>query len=476
MQRSNSAIPRKLSRLWQRVAIQLAGAIVGKGFTESLAELQRAQWLSPEELRARSEARLARVLRHASENVPFYQQTYRRLGLTPDQLRSIEDLRHLPIVNKDDHHKRPRSDFLALNLPSHRQVPSLTSGSTGQPFQFSLDRKAMPLLMASHTFSDAWYGMGPFDRSLQVRSPRAADPPSEGPLLVRLRKTATGSLRALYEGFMQEKISAWELEPKAAESIFRRMEAFRPAFVVGHTSAVATIADELLRRNLRLSHPIRAVITEAEPLPPSHRQVIEEFFGTAVGNRYGLRELGAHNALSCPEEPGQFHVNTELAVWETVREDGTPAGPGEVGRVLLTDLHNKVMPFIRYDTGDLAVTGETPCKCGRGFPVIRQIEGRSHECLRTPSGKLISPIALGQYLFVYHSYQTVVRHYQLLEEGAGRVRLLLVPSSGFDLEKRRQLEADLVQLLGDDVSVEVETVVEIPFEKSGKRPIIKARW
>ena len=90
-------------------------------------------------------------------------------------------------------------------------------------------------------------------------------------------------------------------------------------------------------------------------------------------------------------------------------------------------------------------------------------------------GKLISPGALGQYLFVYHGYQRVIRHYQLLEEGAGRVRLLLVPSSGFDLEKRRQLEADLVRLLGDDVSVEVETVVEIPFEKSGKRPIIKAR-
>ena len=361
----------KFKGLAASLASALAGPLIGRQFSTELAELNRAQWLSPDELRMRSEVRLERLLRHSSYFVPFYRDTYRRLRLGPFELRHLEDLRRLPIVTKADHCCYPVADFLADNLPAHRRIQDATSGSTGPRFEFYLDRQASPILMANHVFSDNWYGLGPIDRSVRVRVPRPPVNPIKGPepIAARIRRTVSHTLRIAYESWTQEQISAWEVGSPWAESIYRRMESHRPEFVTGYTSAVASIADELLKRNLRLSRRIRGVITEAEPLTPSRRKLITDYFNAPIGSRLGIRELGGYLALSCTEVPDQFHVVTDHVITEIVREDGTPAKPGESGRLIVTDLNNYVMPFIRYDSGDLAVADDALCQCGRGLPL-----------------------------------------------------------------------------------------------------------
>ncbi len=463
------------SRVLSRVAFGFARVLLGRRFLDALDALERAQWMDATELQARTETRLARLLKHAAENVPFYGEVCRRLGLTPDDLKTLRELRALPVVTKEMHREHAPDYFLAANLPIWRRLRARTSGSTGQPFEFYLDRAALPLLMANHVFSDAWYGLLPFTRSARFLGPRLPAQPFEPGTSrrIRVRSRISRGIQVLYEGWTQERISTWQVGAEWAESIYRRIEAFRPVFITGYTSAIASVGDELLRRGLRLSFPVRGVITEAEPLTPPRRRLIEEYYGAPIGNRYGPREFGSYTAQSCPESPDQFHVLTEMVVWETVREDGTPAAPGETGRVLLTDLHNYVMPFIRYDTGDLAVAGDSPCACGRGLPLIQQIEGRSHECLQTPSGHVISPAALGHFLFVYRDYLGAVWHYQLVQDAPAQVRLLVVPGPGFDGATRARLRDDLSEMLHHQMAVAVEVVREIPCEASGKRPIIK---
>lgn len=211
----------------------------------------------------------------------------------------------------------------------------------------------------------------------------------------------------------------------------------------------------------------------AETLTPNRRRLIEEYFDAPIINRYGLREFGSWSAQSCPESTDRFHINTELVVCEILRPDGTPCATGETGRVVLTDLHNLARPFIRYDTGDLAMAVSETCSCGRGFPLLDPIEGRSLDCLRTPSGAEISPAILGHFLFVYHNHLEAVRHYQLVQETPNRVKLLIVPGEEWDEQRHVRLRSDLVRLMGEGMEVDVQTVLEIPPEKSGKRPIIR---
>jgi phenylacetate-CoA ligase len=460
-----------------KVAFELGGKLVGGGFLNSFAEMQRAQWLTPEELRDRSDARLRQLLQHAAEHVPFYSRKYKRHGLSPDDLQQAKNLTALPVMRKADYRNHEAEEFYATNIPAYRRLHKSTSGSTGEPFQFCLDRRALPVIFASHLFYDSWYGLRPFDRYIRIAASPPAPPSisSHTPPGTRLRQSITGTLQSLYEQWTQERISVWEIDAERALSIWKRIEAFRPQYVMGYASSLATIADELLQRGIRLSHPLRGVVTIAETLSPTRRRLLDEFFAAPIINRYGLRELGSWSAQSCSASPEQFHINTEIIVCEILRDDGTPCAPGERGRVVLTDLYNYARPFIRYDTGDLATAGNEQCSCGRGLPLMSEIEGRSQECLRTPSGKEISPAVLGHYLFVYHNHLAVVRHYQLVQESSDRVRLLIVPDKGWDEQKRDHLRADLAAWIGDEMKIEVEAVAEIPKEKSGKRPIIKLR-
>jgi phenylacetate-CoA ligase len=156
-----------------------------------------------------------------------------------------------------------------------------------------------------------------------------------------------------------------------------------------------------------------------------------------------------------------------------LRSDGSPAEDGETGRIVLTDLWNYARPFIRYDTGDLAARVVGHCRCGRGFPLLGPIDGRTNECLTTPSHKVIRPSTLAYYLFVYNGHSDEVRHYQIVQEGNRRVTLLVVPGDGWNESATARLRDGMSRLLGPGVETGVRTVAEIPPERSGKRPIIK---
>lgn len=449
-----------------------AAVPLGRRFVSALSEMQRIQWSTREELQARSEMRLATLLKHASENVPYYRDLYRQLGLRSDSLRDTHDLKALPTFTKSDYRNRDPGSFRAANVDPGLLIERTTSGSTGEPFQFSLDRRAVPIIFASHLFYDSWCDLGPFDRYVRIVAP-AATQMRLTPSTASLKGAMTGRLLEFYERLTQERIFTWEVDSQSARNIWRRIEDFRPKFVMGYTSTLAGLAHELHQNDLRLTHPVRGVITIAETLTPNRRKSIEDYFNAPIINRYGLRELGSWSAQSCQESPDLFHVNTELVVCETLREDGKPCEFGERGRIVLTDLHNFARPFIRYDTGDFAIATEGQCGCGRGFPLLGPIEGRSVECLRTPSGAEISPAVLGHFLFVHHDHVEAVQHYQLVQEALDRVRLLVVPGANWNDERRARLQADLAQLMGTGMEVNVDTVVEIPAERSGKRPIIK---
>ncbi len=454
---------------------RIGGWLLGRSFARTLGDLQKAQWLARAELQRRSEVRLAALLQHAAENVPFYRTLYQRLGLRPSSLATADDLRALPVMTKTMYREDPASEFAAENLPSFRRLGRTTSGSTGQPLAFALDRQAMPIVFASHLFYDSWFDLKPFDRYVRIMAPPADNPvlPPETPLAFRLRQAMSGRLQRLYEAITQLRMQVWEVDEQRADEIWRRLETFRPVAVMGYTSTLAELADVLAARSRRLTRPLRAVVTIAETLSPSRRHSIESYFAAPIVNRYGLREFGSWSAQSCAMSAGRFHVNTELVVCEVVREDGSPARPGEVGRVVLTDLFNYARPFIRYDTGDLGALEAATCPCGRGFPILGPIEGRSTECLRTPSGRMISPAILGHRLIVYGKNFDVVRHYQLIQTSPTEARLLVVPGPRWDPATAQRLESDLAGLLGEEMRATVQAVSEIPLERSGKRPIIK---
>jgi phenylacetate-CoA ligase len=468
---SPRAKPTRGPSLWARMGLTLARGLVGRRFTKSFAHLRASVGMSVDELHSRQEARIQALVRHAITTVPFWRDAANALGMQPGDVRGRAELSALPVVDKAVFRSRPLDDFLAEGLPEHRRIRFTTSGSTGDPFVFMLDRRAMPIVFASHLFFDWQQGLDAFDRSIRIQGPPAPTPPlpARTPLVARLRALAQQRMQASYERLVVRRLSTLEA---SADIVRTLLESFQPIYLLGYTSTLAVLAEEFLRIGYRPSRPLRRVVTIAETLTPERRAALEAAFGAPIANRYGQREFKFWCAQSPPGDPTRFHVHPELVVFETLTKSNAAAAAGEIGRVVLTSLHNEVMPFLRYDTGDLA--SQLPPDGTLPFPVMGRLDGRTQEVLTMPSGRSLDATTVGHMLFVVGSFAESIRLYQVVQDAPDHLRLRLVPRRAADPVLAGAVGDALTKIAGPGVRVSTEFVDDIPLERSGKRPILVA--
>jgi phenylacetate-CoA ligase len=243
-------------------------------------------------------------------------------------------------------------------------------------------------------------------------------------------------------------------------------------YIGGLPSYIARLAARLLRAGAELPAYPRVVITGGETQTTADVAAIERAFRCPVHNRYGTWELH-YLAQTCPDNPAVLHANGARLIFRVVREDGSPAPPGEAGRLVLTDLGNWVMPFLNYDIGDRAALGGR-CPCGRGLPTLVSLEGRSTELIRTPAGKVVSAATLQGFRRTVPGALDCIWEYQAVQTAADAVVLRIVPTVRFTPAFARAVEEELEAFLGPGMDVRVEAVDRIALEPSGKRLIIKS--
>lgn len=441
------------------VVLPLYEALNGRRSWAEMRHLQALQWLPSEELEARALRKLRDVLAHAAAHVPYYHDLFRDRNVHPEEIRRLTDLESVPITTKAALRANFPARTVADDLPSRRFEKGLTSGSTGAPFQFYRDRAADDIRHASYRFFLDWAGAALSDTRVVVAYPAA------GQVDAGVRKVA----RRLLLGEQTILLSGVDLTAATLRARIHRLPGRRRYFIQAYPSYAARLAAALLEEGLELATYPSVVIAMSETLTAVDADTIARGFRCQVVNHYSTWEV-LHLAQSCPDNPGLLHVNSERAIVRVVRDDGTDADPGDRGRVLVTDLSNMVMPFINYDVGDWAVAGSR-CPCGRGFPTLRELEGRVGEVIRAPDGRTIAPGALTRRLT--HQVVGYVWEYQAVQTARDAVVLRVVPSPAFSSGLAGALEKSLQDLLGPSVHVTIEMVDEIPLEASGKRLIIK---
>lgn len=177
-------------------------------------------------------------------------------------------------------------------------------------------------------------------------------------------------------------------ELQVAERVDRLLAA-RPEIVVGTPTVLRRVCAELERRGIPSLAP-RIVFSQGELLDRATAAAVERTLGVPPVELYGLTELG-YVAWQCPHRDA-LHVNAEAFLVELIHDD-RPARPGEIGRVVVTDLRGRTAPLIRYDTGDLARAADGPCACGREDHVLARIEGRRRSSIRG-DGTLVTTRAI----------------------------------------------------------------------------------
>jgi phenylacetate-CoA ligase len=436
----------------RRVLYPLMETLERRNFRKLLEDYTRLQFCSGPELKARQEEKLRRLVQQAYAHVPFYRERFQALGLRPEDIQSLEDLAKFPVVGKEDIRKNFPGRMVADNIPPSRRLLDRTSGSTGVPLVFYRDKAARDQARASFLLFSGWAGLRPGERTVHIGAPQ--------PFSLRSR------LSSLLRG--HRDISVFNMDARNTGKILASLSRIRPVLIEGYASAIFQIAQTALRLNIRLSP--RAVVTTSDTLPSP--EPIRSAFGCPVFNRYGNREICGALAQNCPEGRN-LHVNTELCILEIVDEQGRPVPAGRSGRLVLTDLANWVMPLIRLDSGDMATAGGE-CSCGRGFPLVSRIEGRSSNYLTSPQGLRISPVALSHFLFVTRPYIRHFLKFQAEQHEPDRVTFRFVPLGSLPEDLKRALLLDLREFLGRGVDVRLEFVEDIPAEAGGKQAVIKS--
>jgi phenylacetate-coenzyme A ligase PaaK-like adenylate-forming protein len=203
------------------------------------------------------------------------------------------------------------------------------------------------------------------------------------------------------------------------------LDRLQPAVIVGYPTAIQVVAGEQVGGRLHI-HPVLAV-SAGEWLSPGARERIASAFECKVREGYVASEFMGI-AYECPE--GWLHVNSDWVIVEGVDAEYRPVPPGEPSRTtLLTNLANRVQPFIRYDIGDSVTFAPAPCPCGNPLPALR-VEGRRDDILylAAPDGRRVPvlPMAISA---VVEETPGVLR-YQIIQTGPATLRIRIEAQAG----------------------------------------------
>ena len=203
---------------------------------------------------------------------------------------------------------------------------------------------------------------------------------------------------------------------------------------------------------------------------------MENVFGCPVADFYNSEEIG-NIGWECRDHRGIYHVNTDACILELLDDQDCAVPPGIEGRVIVTNLYNRTMPIIRYDSGDYATwhrAEAVPCSCGAKTPTLSAIHGRADDFLTMPDGRRISPLvalttALNGCTTIGFdgTYTDQVRQFQVIQEAVDEIIVRVVPGVSLPMNLHTKVHAEF-RKLHPDLKIDVSIVDKIPLEASGK--------
>jgi len=442
------------TRLVSSIVFPLHERLKGHRTADKLKALERTQWASAGEIAAAQVAQLREFLTDAGRHVPYYEKTFAKAGFEPRALQGVHDLQRVPRLTKSI----VRAQSTKLVRPGVNGLSkSSTGGSSGEPLIFLVGKDRV-----SHDVAARWRGMRWWN--VDVGDPEVVlwGSPIELGAQDRIRLMRDWLLRS-------QLVSAFDMSEENLDRYLCVIRSVRPRRLFGYPYSMAHLARHAEQRGIAMNDlGIKVVFVTSEQLFEDQRETISRVFGCPVANEYGGRDAGLI-AQECPE--GGMHINAEDVIVEILDAEGRQLPVGQPGEVTITHLATWDFPFIRYRTGDIAVLDDKPCRCGRALPLIREIQGRSNDFLKSLSG---TSIPCGAFTYLLRGVPGI-ESYKVVQESLLHTRILIQAGDGFRPASLTGVVTGFQRRLGEQVRIDIEYVAHIPKEDSGKFRYITSR-
>ena len=409
--------------------------------------LELSQWHTPAQIQAEQLSRLRGFLTDIGQRVPYYRELFREQAFDAAALRSVQDLRSLPLLDK----ATIRAQGERLRADGHGPLSRTnTGGSSGQPLVFYVGRGRK-----SHDVAAKWRATRWWDVDIGDTEAVIWGSPIEHGTQDRIKAWRDGLFRSTL-------LPAFEMSEAQLDAFVHWLRRHRPRMLFGYPSALHYIARHAERHGIRLDDlGVQVAFVTSERLYDEQRAAIERAFACRVANGYGGRDAG-FIAHECPH--GGMHISAEDLVVETVDAEGRAVPAGTPGEIVVTHLATADFPFVRYRTGDIGVLDDGACACGRGLPLLRDLQGRSTDFVVAADGTVMHGLAL---IYVIRDLPGI-EGFKVTQHTRTLTQVDLVPDRQFNPAIVPQIVAGFRKRLGAEVDVRVETVKAIAPEKSGK--------
>ena len=438
-----------------RTNFRIQERLLGRRTFSFLRDLERTQHWPRERLQELQLERLQQITRHAYEKTEYWRSVMKRMGLTPRDIRSLEDLQKFPLLSKET--VRAERERMVDRAGRRRLSLVRTSGSTNEALQFYTDSHREAQINASRIRGHRWIGVDKGDREMYFwGSP------------IELSKQ--DRIKRLRDGLVNDGLTnGFEINPELVRQYFDFWMRWRPKCIFGYPNSLMLMALMARSQNLDLralgARGLTAICTTAEMLTEIDRQKISEGFGVPVFDSYGLREVGLIGH-ECRNQV--MHTMDDQLLLETIDPQTLEPSDRE-GELVVTNLFSGVMPMIRYRTGDMVTLASEPCSCGLGLNGIKISGGRIADFVVTSDGRWIPGYA---FIYICRTVPGVVK-FQVQQDQAGSVRVLLAVDDQFAQDGVEQITKLSRTRLRSRDQVTVEVVDDIQPGNSGKyRPVI----
>jgi phenylacetate-CoA ligase len=418
-----------------------------------MREIDEYQWLNPDFLIEFQWKKLKKMLSFAYENIPYYQDQWQKLDIHPDDIKSTQDFKALPILTKED--LRNNNNLLKSNNNNLRVSLRQTSGSSGTPLTIGKDRQTTAYMDAVMYRSYLWYGIKPGERQLKIWG-------------TEINKIRNFKMR--FKDFLLNRIrlSAFELSRKSFLNAIERIKTFKPVFIYGYAQSVFEFAKFITDEKIELVYlELKAVIITGEMIFDWQREIIKQAFACPVVNEYGCTEVGIIS-IECPK--GGMHIMQDALFLEFVESDSNT----EQREIVVTELNNFYSPLIRYKVGDKGIMSDSLCPCGRGFQIMSEISGRADNFIIFPGGKKVDPYVIEYIIKTIPSNCGIVNQFVIIQDNISSITLKLVCNTFTSQKILHAINNKWNKLYGKELNLKIEFVDTIPKDSSGKLTCFKS--
>ncbi|MDL2274578.1 hypothetical protein LJC22_00435 [Desulfosarcina sp. OttesenSCG-928-G10] len=433
--------------------------ITGRNRYTLYKQYRDMQFLPRKELLKRQFQMLSAMLRHAYETVPYYREKFEALKITPEDIRSFDDFRHFPVLTRQNIQDN-LPGLLSSAVPETMRRLNSSGGTTGNPISFYTDTNVITIMEGTWLAALSFAGWTPSDMVCSIwGNPKES---TDTVINAGLKQWLSGRIVLNGYHYNAADMHNWL-------NLFKK---FRRVFLYGYVSVLTDLADYIHESGASVSH-VHGVLTSAERLYPAQRKKIQAALGCGVYDQYGCREVPGI-ASECAK--GGMHLLTHSAYTEflpledahsTALEDIKLEDTAGLRRIVVTGLHNRAMPLIRYENGDFGAPAGGDCVCGRNTPLMRMGVGRVGGSLRLLDGsRLYSSI------FVHQVFNLDgISQFQFRQIAPDQVILYIVKGPRFNdtsAAKLRELQVTFPKNLCPGIQLELHYVDEVPRTPAGK--------